>query len=121
MHNDITYFPCESWNDFVVILAAWWLDVASQLRSQNRKTRMQFMDGPYWIDAERKGDRVYLECIDDHSPRTCKAKFDCDIARFQSEISRFARSVWKSCKGKNIKSDDIRILGGKLGLSCDDA
>ena len=58
-------FPAEGWTDFVVVLATWWVDAIENLaRGPQRAATLQFMDGPYWITAQRQGSDVVLRCID---------------------------------------------------------
>jgi hypothetical protein len=114
--NDNTCFPCEQWNDFIVVLALWWLDAANRVEAGEKKVRMQFMDGPYWIDIESKGENVFARCVDDHSPKSYPASFDYDQVSLRSEIAKFAKCVWRSCRDRKIESDDVRTLGGMLGM-----
>ncbi len=113
--NGNSFFPCELWNDFVVVLASWWLDATRRIETGENDVRMQFMDGPYWIDVKLNGKSLSLSCVDDHTPRTFPLNLAYDVVGFKSEIATFATSVWESCRNLQIESEDVRTLGGKLG------
>lgn len=74
------------------------------------------MDGPYWIDLTTDGNTVRLACVDDHTPRTFPMKFEYDLTQLKADIASFAMSVWQSCKEREMASEDVRTLGGKLGI-----
>lgn len=112
-----SFFPCEMWNDFVVVLANWWLDAALELTSEQSKVRMRFMDGPYWMDVISNNERVCVACIDDHTLRSQPAEFEYDLTDFRMRIKEFAQSVWQHCDERKMTSDDLLALEAKLKMN----
>jgi hypothetical protein len=42
-------FPSLGWNDFVVVLASWWMVALNEVTEGAPEVKLRFMDGPYWI------------------------------------------------------------------------
>ena len=60
-------FPEADWNDFVVVIAGWWITAMEQLGRGRAKVELRFMDGPYWITAVTQGPNVQLQCVEDRA------------------------------------------------------
>jgi hypothetical protein len=65
-------FPEIGWNDFVSVLFDWWSRAILRiLRGEIAIERLRFMDGPFWIVAERHDDEIRLRFVDGrHDPQT---------------------------------------------------
>src|SRR4051812_22305838 len=45
-------FPSRGWNDFAVVVLAWWATALLRLfRGASTKERVDFMDGPYAVEV----------------------------------------------------------------------
>ncbi len=61
-------FPMKRWNDFVVVVASWWLEEFHQLSKVGSNAKFGFMDGPYWIEATVKcSESIDLSCVEDRT------------------------------------------------------
>jgi hypothetical protein len=58
-------FPCVGWNDFVVVLAGWWMAALEKLVEGQSEVDFRFMDGPYWITAAPQGTCRLFQCTED--------------------------------------------------------
>jgi len=110
------YFPCDSWNDFVIVLANWWLISVTDLGVNGRKARMQFMDGPYWMELKRNDETVFISCVDDHLPQSRPFECECGLKEVKTQIEGFAKSVWMQSTERQMTSDDLRSLGKQIKL-----
>ena len=67
-------FPDDQWTDFAQTVLSWWADEVAYAAIQDETIfRFLFEDGPFWIDAIKKGDQVHLYC---KSGRGCANRFD---------------------------------------------
>lgn len=114
--RDGSHFPCDGWSDFVVILANWWLDAMNRLKSAEDVIRLQFMDGPYWIEVVANGNHVKISFVDDHSPRTYVNSYDFDRGCLAAEIASFSKDVWEGCKERSFESGDVLKLRTNLSV-----
>ena len=101
-------FPGLGWNDFVVVLASWWLVRLKQITEGASEVELYFMDGPYWITAVSQAGTLLLRCRDNR-------RDDADVVHehrvklsdLTGEIFSFARSVSDACKAAGISSVDL--------------
>jgi len=108
-------FPISGWNDFVVVIANWWMSSFAEIARGVDQTQFRFMDGPYWIIALLQGDSsVLLQCTEDRPGAGIVHESIVKIEDLSSSILRFARDVVRACSEAKIKSTDLFELQKKL-------
>jgi hypothetical protein len=58
-------FPSLGWNDFVVVLASWWMVALKEVAEGAPEVKLYFMDGPYWITVVSQEGGLLLRCTED--------------------------------------------------------
>jgi hypothetical protein len=100
-------FPSLDWNDFVVVLASWWMVALKEITEGASEIKLCFMDGPYWISVVSREGGLLLRCTEDRRGAGVvyepMAKLD-DLTR---EIFAFARKVSDACKTAGMSSVDL--------------
>ncbi|MGJ4973112.1 hypothetical protein ACQR1N_32100 [Bradyrhizobium sp. HKCCYLRH1073] len=107
-------FPGLGWNDFVVVLAAWWVGVLHRVASGESGLQLRFMDGPYWITIIAQENRLLLQCIEDRRGAGVVYEFTTNIDDLTSEVLAFACRVSEACKAAAISSVDLDRLRAML-------
>jgi hypothetical protein len=107
-------FPGVGWNDFVVVVANWWMAAMEELIEGQAEVHFRFMDGPYWITAISKGTFLRFHCNEDTwgADRSCEVVVQIDDLK--RELLTFARNVSAACKRAGIESSDLDPLRGNL-------
>jgi len=104
-------FPEEGWDDFVVIVLGWW---ARSLREfaggQVDETRLDFMDGPFWLRLVREGALVHVECVDWGRGASVVGEFRVSEARLTSAVLTAAEAVLAECRSRGVVSEDLAVL-----------
>lgn len=104
-------FPAAGWNDFVVVLANWWLVALDQITSTQKETILRFMDGPYWIAAiAQEGSRLLLRCTEDRQGVRVVHETIVEAGDLKREVTGFGRAVARACAGSGIGSADLDKL-----------
>jgi hypothetical protein len=104
-------FPVSGWNDFVVVLANWWMSSLAEIAHGVDQTQFRFMDGPYWITALLQGDSsVLLRCTEDRAGAGIVHESIVEIDDLSSSIMQFARDVVGACSDAKIQSNDLSEL-----------
>jgi hypothetical protein len=108
-------FPIAGWNDFVVVLASWWLDALDDIADGRAETTLRFMDGPYWITIVPQGSALLLlKCVEDRRNSGLAYETSVKLADLEVELIKFARSVVQACSRKLIESADLDDLKRRL-------
>ncbi|WP_433927080.1 hypothetical protein AB3662_29090 [Sorangium cellulosum] len=108
-------FPVVGWNDFVVVVAGWWLVALNQVTRTGEEVVFRFMDGPYWITAvPQQGSTLLLRCTEDRRGAGVVQSSIVQLGDFAREITGFARAVSLACAAAGIQSTDLEILRGFL-------
>jgi len=57
-------FPDTRWDDFVVVILAWWIQsLLGLLEGQSREAELEFMDGPYGMSLDGEdGESLRYSC-----------------------------------------------------------
>ncbi|GIQ71542.1 hypothetical protein DUZ99_15590 [Xylanibacillus composti] len=111
-------FPDNQWNDFIVVVLAWWNKAAALLRSSSVGTSAEFnfMDGPYYIRGTKKDEaNVTLSFI----RRTLDGEenllvHDTDMLELKRSIEEASKQILKAVEDRSWKSDDIIELKRSL-------
>lgn len=105
-------FPGERWNDFVVVIATWWLDALEKLeRGVDHEAVLRFMDGPYWITLTRHDNNAaLLRCTEDRRGAGVVHEEYIDLPVFTAQVRRIARQVASACHRSGIESSDVDAL-----------
>jgi len=109
--GDNLQFPGVDWNDFIVVIARWWLSAMAQAAVSPGETQLRFMDGPYWITARTLEDsRVLLRCIEDRCGGGVVLEAEVGKDELMRELLRLASEVTKACADAAIESPDVTEL-----------
>lgn len=104
-------FPIAGWNDFVVVVAKWWLSALNQLSPEQRETELRFMDGPYWIKVISHGkSNVLLRCIEDRTGTRIICEVAVGMDELRSELLKLADDVSIACSSAGVESYDLENL-----------
>src|SRR5262245_7151666 len=103
-------FPVADWNDFVVVIAGWWLEALQAVERGQVEAELRFMDGPYWITAIRAGASLQLRCIEDRGSAAKSYEASVDAEEFRRELMGFVRDVAAACVAAGIQSPDLAPL-----------
>jgi hypothetical protein len=104
-------FPVGGWNDFVVVIACWWLDALHTVGHAKANAVLRFMDGPFWIAVNaEEGSKVSLRCIEDRRGARPVREVIIDQAELQRELMEFAQTVSRTCAAAGIESADVDNL-----------
>ncbi len=100
-------FPSLGWNDFVVVLASWWMVALKEIAEGASEVKLRFMDGPYWITVVSSGGRLLLRCTEDNRGAGVVYEFTVKLNDLTGEVFTFARNVSDACKKAGISSVDL--------------
>ncbi|EFV75034.1 MULTISPECIES: hypothetical protein [Cytobacillus] len=112
---DNQYFPDEKWDDFIVVILAWWHKAILNLNYSRRNgivQKFEFMDGPLFIRGTKiSEDILEMEFINEkidyeHILFTCQTS----IIKFKKNLIKSTRQLLKELKNRNWQSDDIEEL-----------
>src|ERR1700722_4107839 len=84
-------FPVAGWNNFVIVVANWWIAELQQIFEGQITAEFHFIDGPYWITAVRQGASLLLRCIEDRPDAGEVYTVLAEVRGVQSELITFAR------------------------------
>ncbi|XXX75804.1 hypothetical protein WMF30_49960 [Sorangium sp. So ce134] len=108
-------FPVVGWNDFVVVVAGWWLAALNQITRTGGEIVLRFMDGPYWITVvHQEGSKLLLRCVEDRRGAGAVQSPIVDLDDFVREITGFAKAVSLVCAAAGIESADLENLRSLL-------
>lgn len=100
-------FPNQGWNDFVVVLASWWMVALKEIAGGGSEVKLRFMDGPYWISVLYREQDLLLRCTEDRGGAGVVEELGVKLSNLTGEIFSFARRVSDACKMARISSVDL--------------
>lgn len=100
-------FPSLGWNDFVVVLASWWMVALKEITEGTSEVELSFMDGPYWIIVVSHAEGLLLRCTEDRRGAGVLYEIRVKLSDLTAEIFTFARQVSDACKMAQISSVDL--------------
>jgi hypothetical protein len=103
-------FPESGWNDFVVVVATWWLDALEQIARGSAQADLRFMDGPYWITAVAQGPDLLLRCVENRTGAGMLYEVTVAVEDLKRELMIFARQLSSTCAKAKIQSPDLNEL-----------
>jgi hypothetical protein len=105
-------FPDDRWNDFVVVVATWWLAALDRLeRGAEREVVLQFMDGPYSIALTRQdANAILLRCTESRRNGGVLHEEHMELPELAAQVRRLARQVASACSRNGFKSSDVDTL-----------
>jgi hypothetical protein len=109
--NPERQFPSLGWNDFVVVLASWWMVALKEVTEGAPEVKLYFMDGPYWITVVSQEGRLLLRCTEDRRGAGVVHEHRVELSDLTGKIFTFARRVSDACKTAGVSSaalDDMR-------------
>jgi len=102
-------FPEDRWNDFVLVLANWWLNSVKILRS-GKGTRFDFMDGPFRINCKHVRGLVYCEFLDTRRERQIDGEWVGSLKEISDAILEYAKAVLLFCTQSGLSNKDVKSL-----------
>lgn len=104
-------FPAGGWNDFVVVLANWWLAALDEIARTRTQTVLRFMDGPYWIKVvAQEGSKLLFRCTEDRRGSGAVQEAIVSAGEFERELTSFGSAVSRACAEAGIASADVDNL-----------
>jgi hypothetical protein len=100
-------FPGLGWDDFVVVLASWWMVALKEITEGASEVKLRFMDGPYWITVISQEGALSLRCTEDRRGEDVLHELNVELSDLTGEIFAFARNVSNACKTAGISSVDL--------------
>jgi hypothetical protein len=100
-------FPSLGWNDFVVVLASWWMVALKEIDEGPSEVKLRFMDGPYWITVVSRESGLLLRCTEGRRGAGVVYELSARLSDLTGEIFTFARNVSDACKTAGISSVDL--------------
>jgi hypothetical protein len=109
-------FPVAGWNDFVVVVANWWIAALEEVLHGPEQVKLRFMDGPYWIVVSpQENSNLLLRCADDRQETRIVHEAFVRTSDLRSEIATFAHELLQACSKENVrKTDDLEQLKKRL-------
>lgn len=109
-------FPVAGWDDFVVVIANWWIAALEEIDAGPVESKLRFMDGPYWISiVSYENSKVLLRCTDDRRGTRVVYEVVVNASDVRSEVMKFARELLQVCTREGIRNtDDIEQLKRRL-------
>lgn len=100
IRTDQGTFPDKNWTDYSLsLLCMWCEDILRMSTRENETCILYFMDGPYWIEAQKKGEIFEFEARWDKKDYQGDFQgvftFQCSLEDFLEEILRAFRKMLK--------------------------
>jgi hypothetical protein len=103
-------FPAAGWNDFVVVVAGWWIEALKQVCAGKAEAKFRFMDGPYWIGAAPQGRSLLLHCVEDRKDAGLVYEDVIQVDELRRELLTLIQSVSAACRKAGMESRDLDAL-----------
>lgn len=102
-------FPSSNWNDFVVIIMAWWLNELSLLISGKISScKCSFMEGPYSFEISLLTKNTWeIKCMNNES---CILKEQVEVLEVIDAFMTSSFNIIKLCQDNEWKSKDVSLL-----------
>ena len=113
-------FPERGWNDYPVVLLAWWLEAMDKLQSGSvTKAECNFMDGPWHFEVEPAGGNWRLRLLDGHKKGSATLVGEGMVvpAELVKQTLAAAREVVAECRRHSWKPADLPALEKELERS----
>lgn len=95
------------WNDFVIVVANWWMAALQQIVEGQTAAEFRFMDGPYWITAVPQDANLLLRCIEDRPDVGEVYTVVVEVRDLQRELNTFSRALSDACEKAAVQSTDL--------------
>lgn len=114
--TDGAAFPMARWSDLVVVVLGWWVAaILRLLRSNSRRERLQFMDGPYAVEISRASTgRLRMQMFAGPSGGSEVAVGEADLVSFVGELAAQSRRLLEECRLREWWSRDAELLASSL-------
>lgn len=109
-----TAFPDAQWDDFVLVLANWWIDEISGLETGASRCCLCFMDGPYEIKCRVDSEGVVCRAISDQKTRIVVTTWRTQVETLVQIVREYGRQVLQHCDQSGISGRDVDSLRMKL-------
>ena len=105
-------FPDSQWTDFPVSVLIMWCE---NLLLDQSSFILFFMDGPYYIECQRKNDNVRMRLVENRTVKKIVAEETICFDDLKSIINKTAIDLITSVKHKVVgKVDDLEKLEGLI-------
>lgn len=111
-------FPSAHWNDFVVVLLAWWTQALLELE-ETKTAEWSFMDGPWTVRLFRQTrELIELRFYDNHGDETTEPtelrRIPVFRSTLQENLRRVGKRVIEKCETAGWLSPDLETLRANL-------
>ena len=107
-------FPCEGWNDFVLVVFEWWVDAIVRLLSSNHSSAdLLFMEGPFEIRIERLDESLHIRCLD-RRQRQPSVTGTTTAEELKAALVTGVNSLRESLQNNPSLRDDVDRLARKV-------
>ena len=88
-------FPFSDWTDMTYpILCIWAEDLLRLQSGLDGKTILFFMDGPFWIEVKKDGDKLSLLGISNRNSRTVVCSSQCSMRELMEELLKALNKLY---------------------------
>jgi hypothetical protein len=108
-------FPDSNWDDFIVVILGWWVQNIAKLASRTSDAaEMSFMDGPYKVLCERRGDLLFCQFVERRPEENVLATCSVTIDDLSASMLDAAKTVLVFCQRNGICNADVELLDQEI-------
>lgn len=109
-------FPSHGWNDFVVVVLAWWATALLRLlRGTSKKELVNFMDGPYTVEVSWPSPETFqLRALEGAKRNHERAVGSAPAVEFAISLIAQGRDILEACRQQEWWSSDAAALESAL-------
>ena len=107
------FFPESVWNDFVVVILAWWIEALLDLIKLNSSAlrEFDFMDGPYLVRGKKiEDDIINLDFVKKRGGEKTLFSARCSIKQFKNSLLLASRRVIEIIEREKWDSQETKLL-----------
>lgn len=110
-------FPSHDWSDFVVVVLSWWLEATrSLLTGESNREIVNFMDGPYAVEIEKKlNDVLLFTALAGSGRRIVLAVGEEAAMPFAQSLIAQSKAALDACRYLGWNSPDLESMERSLG------
>ncbi len=103
-------FPESEWNDFPVVILAWWLEALSTLSHTGKPAECLFMDGSQVLRVSLTSSGAWLvECLASEDEEPVRI-VQVQPSAFMRSLREASRSVVHACQVRGFQSTEVSRL-----------
>ncbi len=100
-------FPDDHWNDFVLVLLAWWVKAVEAGESNDRSVfDLKFMDGPFSVDVKQNFGECEIFGKNSFSNQAETDSENVSLNEIKAEVFAAARKALDICDENDWKTEE---------------